>query len=204
MDIKSFKEFNTVTAKEWGKQHYSDWLVAMQNQTIKPETPTEQFFRYYTQGIHYVYNRVLKAGCDIDEYCKDSFLTPEMFYGAIEEMNNNSIKDEVVVYRYLDKDLLKQMLKWSGNRRLQVGTIIFDRGFLSTTLTPEAVSIGSASSNIFNRVFMKIYVPKNSPCVYLDLISDMHENEILFPPSTKLKVLSRFLFGNYIEATIII
>jgi hypothetical protein len=108
----------------------------------------------------------------------------------------------VITYRYLDRYLLKKMLDWSDNRSIKLGAVIFDRGFLSTTLTPEAVHIGSSSS-ILNTVLMKIYVPRNSPCVYLDLISDMHENELLFPPSTKLKILSRSLFSRYIELMVI-
>lgn len=48
-----------------------------------------------------------------------------------------------------------------------------------------------------------IYVPKGTPCVYVDLISDMGENELLFAPNIKLKILSNCLFGKYIECVVI-
>lgn len=203
MKDNQFKTFNIESAKMWGKEHYSDWLTSMQNQNNIPQTPVEQFFRYYTQGIHHAFNRALRSSCNVQEYCEDSFLTPEMFYGAIEEINKRPIIDDVITYRYLDKGLLKKMLNWSGNRRLKTGTVIFDRGFLSTTLTPYSVSASSLVPRWRDRVLMIILVPKNSPCVYLDLISDMHENELLFSPSTKLKIISRSLSGRYIKVRVI-
>ena len=39
--------------------------------------------------------------------------------------------------------------------------------------------------------------------MYVDLISDMNENEILFASGVKLKVLNSFYFGKIMERTII-
>lgn len=79
--------------------------------------------------------------------------------------------------------------------------IIFDRAFLSTTLTPSVVLDHSYAQNYYKLI--KIYVPKGTPCVFVDLISDMHENEVIFSPNTKLKVLSAPLLSKYIECMVI-
>lgn len=77
--------------------------------------------------------------------------------------------------------------------------IIFDRAFLSTTLTPSVVN-HSYAQNYYK--LLKIYVSKSTPCVFVDLISDMHENEVIFSPNTKLKVLSAPLLSKSIECMV--
>ena len=56
MNTSSFRRFSNEEALEWGRKHYSDWLINMQNQDNKPATPLEEFFRYYTQGAHVSFN----------------------------------------------------------------------------------------------------------------------------------------------------
>lgn len=90
--------------------------------------------------------------------------------------------------------------KFQNSRKLKKGATIFDKAFLSTTLARESV-IGRDYANPKNTL-LKIYVPKGTPCIYLDLIADMGENEILFAPMTKLKVLDASFFGRYIECIV--
>ena len=196
----SFKTFDDCSIGEWGKNYYGDWMINIQNQNNKPITPAEKFFRYYTQGIHYVFNRALRNNCILEKFCEDNIIQANMFYDAINEMKIRPVPEDVVTYRYIDKEMLKNMLKWSGNKQLKKNNIIFDKAFISTTLTPESINPRSYAKY---PIELKINVPAGTPCSYLELISDMHENELLFPPQTKLNVLDRFLFGRYIECIIV-
>ena len=51
MDINrdSFKNFSLEEAKEWGNKQFRTWLPQLQNQEYQPQTPVEEFFRFYTQ-----------------------------------------------------------------------------------------------------------------------------------------------------------
>ena len=189
----AYRVFCADTAAEWGKKYYGNWLFEMQNQDNMPQTPAEKFFRYYTQGINHTFSRVLRSGCDIEKYCVDSILSPEMFYDAIDEINSHPVQEDIVVFRYIDKETTRSMLKWGNLLYFKKGSIIFDKTFLSTTLTPETVQSRDYARNY--RRLLKIFVPKGTPCLYLELIADMQENEVLFAPNLKLRVLSLSLDG---------
>ena len=66
-----YKEFTKDEACEWGMRNYRHWLINLQDQENMPKTPVEKFFRYYTQGIHYSFNRILRYG-DIETYVFDN------------------------------------------------------------------------------------------------------------------------------------
>lgn len=198
-----YKEFTNDEASEWGKKNYSHWLINLQDQDNMPKTPVEKFFRYYTQGIHYFFNRILRYG-DIETYVFDNnVLSKDMFIEGIDEIRKNVITENIVVYRYVSKNILRDMKKW-GNipvGPIRKGKILLDKGFMSTTLSLSSVR-DRDYSNPLNHSLFTIYVPKGTPGVYVDLISDMHENEILFAPGLKLKVISS-LFGRRVECVVV-
>jgi len=201
-DRNSFREFTDTEATEWGKEHYSDWMPELQNQDYKPQTPAEQFFRYYTQGIHTTFNRILRD-TSIETYnFEDSGVSKEMFLDGIAEINKQPIAEDIMVYRYVAKDILIDMKEWSNVKIIKRNSIIFDKGFLSTTLSLDSVK-GRHYATFKGHSLMCIYVPKGTPCAYMDLVSDMHENELLFAPNTKLKVLHSWWFGNLIECVVV-
>ena len=202
-NYESFREFtDKEEAAQWGKEHYGNWMPQLQDQNYKPITPAEQFFRYYTQGIHYIYNRILR-GTTIDKYdFEDSPVTKEMFIDGIDEIQKQCLPEDILVYRYVDTDILKDMKKWSGIKLIKRNSILTDKGFFSTTLSLDAVS-NRDYVNLKHHSLLYIYVPKRTPCVYVDLISDMGENELLFAPNIKLKILSNYLFGKFIVCVVI-
>ena len=96
-DRKSYKFFSDEEATEWGRKYYGDWLPELQNQRYMPETPCEQFSRYYTQGVDYVFNRILRYS-NIDEYdFKNSGFTKEMFSDSIADINKHKLCENIVV-----------------------------------------------------------------------------------------------------------
>ena len=60
IDYKSFKRFTPETAEVWGRENYGNWLPELQNQDYEPQTPAEEFFRYYTQGVHNFFNKITR------------------------------------------------------------------------------------------------------------------------------------------------
>lgn len=196
-----YRTFTYEEAIQWGKEHYIDWLPKLQNQNYVPSTPKEEFFRYYTQGIHYVYNRILRS-IGIDKYnFENSFISKEMFIDSINEIYQNKLCDNITVYRFINNDLLKNMKKWSNIKFIKKDSVLIDKGYMSTTLSLSSVK-GRDYATLRNHSLFTIYVPKKTPCVYVDLISDMRENEILFAPNTKLKVINN-CFNKFIECIII-
>lgn len=202
IDLNSFRKFSPEEVGKWGRENYGDWLPQLQNQAYMPQTPTEQFFRWYTQGIHYAFNRIVRfVGVDDYNYT-DSTFTKEMFVDSIAEINKHKLTEDIVVYRYVENTLVKPMLEWGGSRRLKKNAILVDRGYLSTTLSLDAVENHSYATLKEHWLFT-IYVTKGTPCVFVDLISDMNENEMLFAPGIKLKVLGSYWFGKDVECIVI-
>lgn len=200
MDInyRSFKRFTPETAEAWGRKNYGSWLPKLQSQSYEPQTPAEKFFRYYTQGAHTIFNKITR--CDsIDSYdYSDDFFTKAMLDNGIDEINHHPVPDNIVVFRYIPKHLIKRMLEWGNSKSLKRGSVLVDKGFFSTTLSTDAVS-NRDYANVRERPLFTIYVPKGTPCVYVDLISDMHEQEMLFAPGVRLKVIGKHVFGKIVE-----
>lgn len=199
LELKSYKTFNDEEAREWGKKYYSDWLPKLQNQEYKPETPSEKFFRWYTQGVDYAFNRIPRYS-SIDEYdFNDSGFSKEMFSDSISEINKHILCENIVVYRYVYEDLLSAMKIWSELYFIRKNAVLTDKGYFSTTLCLDSVK-DRPYATLKQHTLFKIYVPKGMPCAYVDLISDMGENELLFAPDIRLRVIHNF--GKYIECIV--
>lgn len=133
MDFKhaTFRIFNIKEADEWGRKNYGNWLLKLQNQDYEPQTPAEEFFRYYTQGVHKFFNNITRNG-DIDTYdFNESYFTKDMFDFGVREINCHSIPDDMVVYRYIPKTLIKKMLVWGSSKALKRNSILADKVFLA-------------------------------------------------------------------------
>lgn len=204
-DRSKYKRFNYDEACEWGKKNYGDWMINIQSQEYKPKTPAEKFFRSYTQGIHHCYNRVLRSG-DLDNYDFDDniVISKDMFIESEKEIRNRQIDDNIFVYRYISKKFLELMKKWGNSSfgPIRRGTQLVERGYMSTTMSLESVE-NRNYANLRKNSMLIIYVPKGTNGVYVDLLSDMGENEIIFSPGVKLKVLNNYLFGKFIECELV-
>lgn len=200
-DNEKYKGFTLTEAAEWGRINYGNWFYELQNPNYLPQTPAEEFFRYYTQGAHQFFNRIIRFE-DIDTYdFSESYFTKEMFDDGIREINLHQVPDGIVVYRYIPKSLIKQMMEWGGSKSIKSGSILIDKGFFSTTLSLEAVRFRDYS-NLKERTLFEILVPRGIPSVYVDLVSDMHEQEMLFAPGIKLKVICKSMFGRLVKCMV--
>ena len=201
IDYKSFKRFTPEHAEGWGRENYGNWLSELQNKEYEPQTPAERFFRYYTQGPHYFYNRIARADKKETYDFNGSGFTKEMFDDSIAEINRHLLSENIVVYRFVSKQLINLMLQWGESKSLKRNSILLDKGFFSTTLSTESVE-NRDYANLRERSLFTIYVPKGTPCVYVDLVSDMNEREMLFAPGIRLKVIGKNVFGKFVECVV--
>lgn len=203
MDSKQneYKRFSLEEASDWGRKNYGNWLPELQNQDYSPQTPAEEFFRYYTQGPNNFFNRLARRD-EIDTFdFSDSIFKKEMFDDSVHEINSHPVPDDIVVYRYVTKPLISCMLEWGGSKSLKKNAILIDKGYFSTTLSLEAVA-EQPYATLKNRSLFTVYVPKGTPAVYVDLVSDMNEQEMLFAPGIRLKVISKHFLGKVIECIV--
>ncbi len=54
-----------------------------------------------------------------------------MFDFSICEINCHPIPDDIVVYRYIPKTLIKKMLEWGSSKTLKRNSILADKGFFA-------------------------------------------------------------------------
>lgn len=202
---KSYKKFqNKEEAAAWGNEHYSYWLPKLQDLDANGKTPAEKFFLSYTRGEPSVYNRILRCyNINTYDFTDYPILKDEIIEGAA-EINRNLLSESVVVYRYVSPMVLDLMKTWSKTKSIKRNAILTDKGFFSTTLSLDSVTGRRYTQYKGNSIF-KIYVPKDTPCVYVGLVAGMNENEneILFAPGIKLKVLDRCSFNKHIDCVVI-
>lgn len=199
----AYRKFqNKEEAAEWGKEHYSYWMPKLQERDSDEQTPAEKFFRSYTRGIHSTYSGVLReTGIDKYDFTDSPNLKDEIIEG-IAEINKNLLSENIVVYRYVSPMVLDLMETWSNVKSIRRNSILTDKGFFSTTLSLDSVPKRGYAKYKNNSIF-KIYVPKGTPCVYVDLVAGMDENEMLFAPDIKLKVIANHWISRRIECVVI-
>jgi len=97
-------------------------------------------------------------------------------------LNAPAFDNSYIIYRFIHDDTFLSDLK--------VGDIFQDKGFMSTTRDPFYKS----DSYSFGFILLKIRIPKNIKGVGLCLEGCSHfpnEQEIIFPPLTRFKLISR-------------
>lgn len=199
----SYREFqNKEEAVEWGKEHYGYWLPKLQDQDTDAQIPAEKFFRSYARGSPSVYNNILRYN-NINTYDFTNYpISKDEIIGGAAEINKNFLSENIVVYRYVSPIVLREMKTWGNIKYIRKNSILTDKGFFSTTLSLDSVTERDYAQKKNNFIF-KIYVPKGTPCVYVGLIVGMNENEMLFAPNIKLKVLTNCWFSRNIECIVI-
>jgi len=136
--------------------------------------------QYYTVQGSYFINSYLRK---LNDYPYRNIFLDEI----IIPMWNLCIKspefdNDYILYRFLNTD--------SHLENLKIGDIFQDDGFLSTTRDP----FYKADTYQFGFILMKIKIPKNTKGVGLCIETVSHfpnEQEILFAPKTKFRLISR-------------
>jgi len=89
-------------------------------------------------------------------------------------MNAPLIEKDIIVYRFVKDD--------SYLEELRAGDYYIPDSFLSTSREPF-----KNQQNLFGNISLVIHIPKNTPCLFLELASMYpEETELVLPPNTKL------------------
>lgn len=152
---------------------------------------------YYTGNANTILNNALRYDMSILEgNCMQS-----IFQRMIDKLPTYQIPDNIVVYRYISKGLLKEMCpSYPPKRRM----IITDKGFMSTTLIRESID-NHRQSDTTLKILLEISVPAGTKGIYVGhLENTLSEYEVILVPNTKLRIDYKSLFMNkYFQCTVV-
>ncbi len=178
----------------------ADAWVEKYKSIFPTDSDTDKLFlkaiEYYTASGFPLFNNHLRDHKHLEE---DNYFYPYIAK-MVEVLPKYHIPEDIIVYRYINKGLLKEMCKSCPLKR---GSVIQDKGFMSTTLIRESVCQLRRDKKL--NVLLLISIPKGTKGTYVDLLNDsLPEYEIILAPNTRLRVDCKFpFFNNYFECTVI-
>lgn len=197
VEYTQYKEFLCAKdAEEWAHTHFSDVLA------LPKDSFTYQSVLYYTGSMSRKWNRTLRRcpsieSGDFEKYASSDCASDGEHIGRIKEVNRfirqHNIPEDIVVYRYTHRKVLKQLCSAAILRK---GMIFTEKGFCSTTLVKDALQKFSEQHEC--DCVLKIYLPKGLPGVYASLdfpLSVLCEYEILLPPNVQFEIVKVHTFS---------
>lgn len=188
METKYKQFFKSDEAEKWAKQ-YKEFFPS-------DSDPDKEFLyalNIYTASVYVAFNNHLRR--------EGSLLAPELcpsFRKLIEKIPTYHIPDNIVVYRYISRGLLKSMCPSYPPRKHMV---IQDKAFLSTTLVRDSILPHRDSSQ---NILLQISVSSGTAGTYVGFLKDtLREYEVILAPNTKLQIDVKFFFNQHILCTVI-
>lgn len=176
--LKDFHEFFTIgDAKLWGKKYYG-------------KIPEESIYSEVEQYCGYLFNPInaVLRGEDLSWYGENA---EERYGNRIQIIKpwlySFKLPEDIIVYRAISKKHLYKMKLWSKERFGDDNNILYEAGFLSTSL------IFTELEKLYpNSIYLKIYLLMGTNGAYVDLISKRsEEQEFLIPPGARFYVLRK-------------
>lgn len=188
---KLYKEFHTTEeADAWVEKYKSCFPSDSDDDKI-----FLQAIDYYTASGNPIFNNHLRRYRPME---KDNYFYPYVSQ-MIKKLPTYQIPDNITVYRYINKQLLKDMCESYPPKR---GSILLDKGFMSTTLIRNSIFNLRLEKKL--NVLLIISIPKGTNGTYVGLLHDtLPEYEIILAPNTKLRIDRKSLFNNYFECTVV-
>lgn len=201
-----YKEFESSDeGNNWGWKYFGDVLTPNEN-------PAFESVFFYTGSMSRKWNKILRRNPSIESgqfenTAKSEFVGDTDQIRRIIEVNsllqNHNIPENIVVYRYTDKKVVKKLC---STHILREGMHFKDKGFLSTTLVSDLL-LGFAQKHSCN-CLMKIYVPKGTRGAYVSIkhpLAKLNEQEILLAPNLQIEIVKvhRFSHPFLIECKIV-
>jgi len=170
-----------------------DSIAFIHNNTVPLTENDKDALKNYTGSEFVPINSCLRdsekdfpTGCQINYQNKIKTLS-ELY----QRPNIPKTKGEIIVYRSVGQMGNVQSSDFFG--KMAIGSIFEDRTFMSTSLKFGIFLIPS-------KVILKITLPQNTPCLYIDTISTVpEEKEVLLPAgyAMTLKNKSNIMYENY-------
>lgn len=150
----------------------------------------------YVGSANIAINNTLRYGTSITE---DDFIQ-SISQKMLDKLQTYHIPDDIVVYRYISKGLLKAMCP---SYPLQKGMVLQDKGFMSTTLFRESVNSYRDGRN--QNILLAISIPSGTKGTYVGRLENtLSEYEVILAPNTKLRIDYKIPFCNrYFKCTVV-
>lgn len=185
-NYKKFRNTNQIDA----------WYTKFQF-AFPSDNSTDKYFidaiTNYTGSLNNIINNHLRYNKQIDKIHIPHLET------MITKLPTYHIPDDIIVYRYISKGLLKEM---GTSKPLRKGTTLQDKGFMSTTLLKSSVNpyrIGRKQD-----ILLIISVPSGTKGTYVGhLENTLFEYEVILAPNTQLLIDHKIPFHNYYYCTVI-
>lgn len=132
---------------------------------------------YYTGSLNNVINNHLRYNKPIENIHLPHLET------MITKLPTYHIPDDIIVYRYISKGLLKIMCPLYPPK---TGMILQDKGFMSTTLLKSSVTAYRKGRN--QNILLTISVPSGTKGTYVGHLNTLSEYEVILAPNTKLRI----------------
>ena len=171
-------DYQNICSKIQENDVSADILIQHQNYIV--ENNLVGLIQYYTIQGSYFMNQYLR-GLTKYEYRND-YLEENIIKLWKLVLNAPAFDNDYILYRFVNTDDYMKDLK--------IGDVFQDNGFMSTTRDPFYRN----DLYKFGFILIKIYIPKNVMGVGLCLETLSHfpsEEEIILPPLTKLKLISK-------------
>ncbi len=177
IELKNYIKFNNINeASNWGNKNYNE--IPDENVVLE----LEQYCGYSFNPI----NAVLRnediswyGGLKFENLYRDKAKRIQSWISKFE------LSEDIIVYRAISKKHLYKMKLWSKEKFGDSKNILYEYGFLSTSLVfTELIKLHPDS------IYFKIYLLKGTKGAYIDHISKRYEEqEFLIPPGVKLYIL---------------
>lgn len=183
-DKEKYREMkNDEEAKEWGNKYYNQWasfykrIMQMAQCAIKEKLCAVPIESYCGDMYRYV-NSFLRGGKEIN------YLSRELAdVLSIVLCSAPRIPCDLVLYRMVDDEFIHMLIECNKKSRP-----IQEKGFMSTSLIRSIANAKEAYASCNN--MLKIYVPKNSVGVYVNVITERAEEEMLLLHGLFLALIS--------------
>jgi len=161
------KQFKSVQVLSSMGGHWKSVLRSLKSQIVKPSKQQKIRLLQYTEGSWYEsWNEHLRAGVELTDEQQE----------LQEFLKSNRLASDCKVFRYVAGAFASDL------RSKSVGDVFQDRGFLSTTISPDFNWPGNMRMEITARKGMY-------GAAIEDYSNHRDENEVLFPAGTKLRIL---------------
>lgn len=149
----------------------------------------------YTASVNHILNGHLRYNIEIEDFYQQHLSQ------MVKKIPTYHIPNNIIVYRYISKGLLKEMCP---SYPPKTGMVMHDKGFMSTTLIRESLDT-HIQADISLKILLEISVPAGTPGTYVGHLKNMlAEYEVILAPNTQLRIDYKFPFYNrYINCTVI-
>lgn len=184
---EEYREFNTEEeVEQWAEDNYGAWLKRLKkNKYDIFSHDIADILNFYTGNMNLIFNRFLRGRIKCNK--KESNDYNSKINIINKEISRFETAENIVVWRYTDKRFFQSLFE---NRRVKVGTIFTEKGFMSTTLMPEKLE--SFAENHHYNLLLKIYLPEGTKGAYIDFENDgLDENEFLLPSGCQFRLIKK-------------